>query len=120
MGESMSRYGLTIDEDRKLKRILREKVMQRQDSLCLRCRSLEGLDAHHLYTQKMYPGMKFELTNVIGLCRRCHRWVHDNPAKAIRWLETAVTAVEWAFLHEASKYKSKVRFYFEDELEKLR
>ncbi len=26
----MSRYGLTIDEDRKLKRILREKVMQRQ------------------------------------------------------------------------------------------
>ena len=46
---------------------------------CVRCGKSEEyvhLDKHHVLT-KSKGG-----TKTVYLCRKCHRWVHNNPAKA--------------------------------------
>ena len=45
---------------------------------CAKCREYRVLDRHHVRT-KGRGGDK-----LIGLCRKCHRWVGDNPDEAAK------------------------------------
>ncbi|MFQ5453886.1 MAG: HNH endonuclease [Candidatus Zixiibacteriota bacterium] len=114
------RHGLTNYQRNALNRMLREKINVREDYICQRCGFTGYLDPHHIYPQGTYPGMKYELRNLLGLCRPCHAWWHSNPKEARNLLKTLLTASERLFLHELSLRNDKVRFDFKKEKEKLK
>lgn len=43
-----------------------------------------GLEAHHVQGKGAHPSLRHDPSNGACLCRRHHRWAHDNP---LRWRE---------------------------------
>lgn len=54
----------------------------RDNWVCQRCSRKgtckNGLHTHHLKAWADYPDNRFDLDNLITLCRKCHNWVHSN------------------------------------------
>jgi hypothetical protein len=57
-------------------------VYKRDGYVCRRCgsgkKALRGLHAHHLKDWARHPELRFDLDNVVTLCRPCHEWVHSK------------------------------------------
>lgn len=67
------------------------EMVKERDGKCLRCGSVEKLEAHHLYSQKNFPTVKNELDCGVTLCRKCHQECHifmgsKDPATPIAYL----------------------------------
>lgn len=57
----------------------RRQVYERDNFRCQICGQVGGnLNAHHIKTFKDYPELRFELSNGITLCERCHRDLHKR------------------------------------------
>jgi 5-methylcytosine-specific restriction endonuclease McrA len=54
-------------------------VYQRDDWRCRHCRNREGLHPHHVYYKGLGGGDT--LNNLLTLCWKCHRNVHDGFLK---------------------------------------
>lgn len=55
------------------------KVFERDSFCCAWCSKIGGkLNAHHLDFWSEFPDKRFELSNLITLCRTCHLKVHQN------------------------------------------
>lgn len=57
-------------------------------SSCRRCGRIEGsvvLQVSHVLPKGRYPWLRFDLDNVILLCRACHCWWHENPVNSGEW-----------------------------------
>jgi hypothetical protein len=56
---------------------MQQQILQRDDFSCLWC-STKGdyLHVHHLQTWKSCPERRFDTTNVVTLCRECHKDIH--------------------------------------------
>ena len=71
---------------------VRLEVYKRDNFTCQECgdRNHEGrgkrisLDAHHIQTVNDAPELALVLTNIITLCKPCHRKTHNFGAKAIK------------------------------------
>lgn len=63
------------------KKIVRT-AFERDNWVCQRCGGGttygNGLHTHHLKSWADYPDDRFDLDNLITLCRKCHNWVHSN------------------------------------------
>lgn len=55
----------------------RAGVMARDGSECTECRSTTNLDAHHIVGWNESPELRFEVSNGVTLCRRCHMRLHQ-------------------------------------------
>ena len=55
------------------------QVLERDNWACARCGGLGG-EIHHRLPKSR--GGTHDLRNLVLICGRCHRWVHNNPAKA--------------------------------------
>ena len=53
----------------------RREVIKR-DGICMKCGSINTLEAHHIKSWKDNEFLRFELTNGITLCRSCHINIH--------------------------------------------
>lgn len=57
-------------------------VYHRDGYRCQRCNaphtSPRSLHAHHIQPWAGHPALRFEMTNVVTLCRACHSWVHSK------------------------------------------
>lgn len=53
----------------------REIVLKR-DKKCVKCGSTEKLQAHHIKPFALFPLERYEITNGITLCERCHKAEH--------------------------------------------
>lgn len=57
-------------------------VYKRDNYRCARCDSphtgTRSLCAHHLKPWAGNPSLRFDISNIITLCRLCHHWVHSN------------------------------------------
>lgn len=57
-------------------------VYRRDQYRCCRCDSakkgVRGLHAHHIFSWAKYPKLRYQLTNLVTLCRTCHEWVHSR------------------------------------------
>lgn len=60
----------------KYNRLKKEHFLEHPN--CARCGTTEDVDLHHANGRKGQNLFKYFIT----LCRRCHRWVHDNPKNA--------------------------------------
>jgi len=57
----------------------RRSVRERANGLCERC-GQPGTDAHHRKNRSQ--GGRWDVANILLLCRQCHIWVTVNPALA--------------------------------------
>ena len=57
--------------------IWRERVFKRNNWTCQKCfkRGVE-LNAHHIQNFAQYPELRFEISNGITLCKKCHKEFH--------------------------------------------
>lgn len=74
----------------------KEAVLARADGLCERCgrdcRHLrEPLDVHHVVSRARAPGWSglHDPSNLVGICRRCHAEIHEDPAGHPGWIKSA-------------------------------
>ena len=69
---------------KRLPRWVRESIAARmewstrvreRDGRCQYCRSVDLLEAHHVYPKSRYPDLRYLLDNGLTLCQPCHhRW----------------------------------------------
>lgn len=58
----------------------RRAVVERSNGLCEKCGQQRGAEAHHRKNRSQ--GGKWEISNILLLCRDCHLWVTINPEAA--------------------------------------
>lgn len=56
----------------------RQQVYQRDNYKCIKCGGKEKINAHHLYSWKYYPDLRYEVSNGITLCEKCHIELHQR------------------------------------------
>lgn len=56
----------------------RQKVYTRDNFRCVKCGSKLKLNAHHIKSWKYYPELRYELSNGITLCEKCHVQLHQK------------------------------------------
>lgn len=55
----------------------RKKVFERDEYTCQVCGKVGGkLNAHHIREYARYPYLRYEVSNGITLCEKCHKKVH--------------------------------------------
>jgi len=73
-GITPERVRLRVSLDMK---VAREACFRRDDYACRDCGQRGGkLNAHHIYPFQSYPQLKFEVSNVLTLCKHCHDAFH--------------------------------------------
>lgn len=73
-GITPDRVRLRISLDMKL---AREACFKRDDYTCRDCGQRGGkLNAHHIWPFQSYPELKFEVSNLLTMCKRCHDAFH--------------------------------------------
>lgn len=66
----MSRHHVTFKNDPRWKAV-RAACIER-DGCCVRCQSIDQLEADHIIRVSDEPALTFELDNLQTLCRPCH------------------------------------------------
>jgi predicted restriction endonuclease len=71
----------------------REKILKKYNYTCLKCKTKENLEVHHVYNVKDYPELMGNLKNGIVLCKKCHKEFHkiygkrkNNPEQILEFL----------------------------------
>jgi transposase len=81
-GITPARVRLRISLDMKL---AREACFERDDYICRSCRQRGGkLNAHHIWPFQRFPEWRFELWNLMTLCKRCHDAFHNAAGGGVR------------------------------------
>lgn len=58
-------------------RLARQACFERDDYICQSCGLRGGcLNAHHVWPFQRFPNLRFEINNLITLCRECHDRFH--------------------------------------------
>lgn len=56
-------------------------VVTRDNKACKKCGSKKNLNAHHIKPWKKFPDLRFEISNGLTLCVKCHREVHSKKLR---------------------------------------
>lgn len=59
-------------------RIWRNAVLHRDRFTCQSCGSKENLHGHHIKSWAKYPNFRFDISNGLTLCERCHYSAHSK------------------------------------------
>lgn len=60
-------------------KIWRQKVLEKSNGICQACgMRAANLEAHHLKSWKTHRHLRFEVSNGIALCKRCHKKAHGG------------------------------------------
>lgn len=84
----------------------RRLVRERDDFQCQwpGCSSKSRLQVHHIKTWGAYPGLRYDISNGITLCRQCHDMIKGKE----RDYETLfIKILEWQMLDKIKKFGKK-------------
>jgi len=56
----------------------RNDILERDGYKCKQCGLSENLHVHHLKPYSQYPALRFETSNGITLCEKCHKELHKK------------------------------------------
>lgn len=66
-------------------KLMREAVFIRDNYTCQECKQKGGkLEAHHIKSFSQFPHLRFELINIITLCKKCHSLTDNYQFKALK------------------------------------
>ena len=66
-----------------------KRFIRARDKRCLRCGSLDNLQASHSIPVSHGNRLRYDGQNVITLCFHCHlSWWHKNPIEAGEWFKS--------------------------------
>jgi cytochrome c553 len=51
-------------------------AVKARDGRCVACNSVDDLHAHHVLPKATHPELKYEVSNGLTLCYRCHKAEH--------------------------------------------
>lgn len=79
-----------------LSKQLTKACFERDEYTCLRCRVKGGyLHAHHVNSWKWFPEQRFEISNLVTLCKNCHHEFHSKYGNGIKEPNTSKQYEEW-------------------------
>lgn len=52
---------------------VKKEVLKRDGGKCRKCDSKSNIEVHHIKRWASYPTLRFEPSNLITLCRKCHK-----------------------------------------------
>lgn len=68
--------------------LVRTLIIARDGGCCVKCGGDNVLQAAHILPKSHYPRLRYELWNVLTMCKRCHIfWAHKDPIGFIEWLD---------------------------------
>lgn len=56
----------------------RKQVYQKDNYKCQKCGNKIKLNAHHIFSWKYYPNLRYEVSNGMTLCEDCHIKIHQK------------------------------------------
>lgn len=66
-------------------KLAREACFERDDYTCRSCGRRGGkLNAHHVWPFQRFPELKFEVSNLVTLCKECHHHFHKTAGGPVR------------------------------------
>lgn len=75
-GKTIERQKAMAQQEYKL---WRKSVFERDNHTCRECGKRGGnMEAHHIKSWKNYPELRYEITNGVTLCLKCHRKTFKN------------------------------------------
>ena len=57
--------------------IIKVKAMIRDGHRCRQCGAKKKLVGHHIKTRKEFPELRYDINNIITLCKDCERTLHS-------------------------------------------
>lgn len=63
-------------------------VKQRDGNRCVRCGTSEALGTHHLKSWKSCPEARYDLAQIVTMCKSCHNWIHSKRNKKYEYLSS--------------------------------
>jgi len=84
----------------------RKEVRSRDGNKCQwpSCGSTKTLEIHHIRKWSDFPALRFDVSNGITLCRKCHRMVTGNEEI---YSEFFIKLLEWQMLNKLKKPNDK-------------
>ncbi len=80
--------GLKIKQTKYDKRF--SKLIRARDVICQRCLKSDGqLECSHIQSRR-HKSLRHDTGNAKLLCFLCHRWWHENPLDAVKWLVSVI------------------------------
>jgi len=91
---------VTKTEQKKINVKRRKKLLKlwssegrKEDQCCYLCGTTDRLQAHHAWSKKMYPALRFDPHNRIIVCCSCHSFkgrsdrgsMHMSPEAVVNW-----------------------------------
>lgn len=78
--------GVTPERQREYSRALwkqvKRAVRERDEGKCRRCGNVvpgaKQMHTHHIHPWARHPSRRFDIDNIVTLCRSCHGWVHGR------------------------------------------
>lgn len=67
-----------LRENQKKSFAWRNQVILRDNFKCRKCALSAGLEAHHIYSYKNEPSMRYDINNGVTLCFFCHKDFHKK------------------------------------------
>jgi len=88
VGEKNPSYKGFKDQKRSDKSKLKSwaNVIKRRDKVCVLCGSNNNLQSHHIKSYAEYPELRFDFSNGILLCGKCHALQHVNDKISVKQL----------------------------------
>ena len=84
-------------------RVWRAQVIRR-DKVCKVCGTLKARHAHHLNHATYFPEQRFDVSNGITLCGKCHSHFHNDFKKSTR---------EKCTEHDMKEYQKLAEYFME-------
>ena len=108
----------------KLDKLCREVVLARDGWRCRKCGAAgEALQWAHIHSRR-FLSTRWELSNSVALCARCHWAGHDHPVFFAEWVATILSPAELAHLRDKLKKAERPdpeaqALFLQQELERL-
>lgn len=86
----------------------RTRVLARDNFTCLECGSKGKLEAHHIKSRNLYPGLALEVDNGRTLCKECHKKVPITPG-LFYWVGKGFSDDGWFYRKISRKRGRRVK-----------
>ena len=96
------------------------KAIRLRDGKCVKCGSVRGLHAAHIFPKGSYPLLRHNLDNGLTLCYKDHYfWAHINPIEFVEFVKSFLGVEKYNKLLEESRDRTLHQLPGDKDYEKI-